>query len=473
MGNNFIKRGVTIYSFKTLVSEGRLSWEECIRKIVNLGITGVEFLGQLYFRECPNINKDDVVAWKEMMWNYGTKTIAHDFFVDRTLYKGRNLTFRESLKIIENHIKFASAIDCPIVRVGGTFDPELFREAVPICEDCGVKLGVEIHSGTSSWVLPVIQEIINVIRRVNSPFLGIIPDMSMFQTCIHDHQMAVRRAHKANLSEQKINDMKKAFVNESLETYRALCKKFETESKNEAVRYAYRTFYNMEKHDPKELIELMPLAIHIHGKFWEMDENNDEPQINYKEVLPIIVNSDYKGYISAEYEGLLEPGQDAFEPQRRYQKMLDKYLGASYPSFPDPEIRLPSKDITILSTRGFKNRKGIGDKITGVEIYARNFYYRGIPLSLVEDVEVIIDGFSYKNDRISFEVDGEIFTFAAMASVTQFYWNYGHYATIIVDLPGGLDESISHTVTIKHVTRTYYLPGNVQDEATLELNALK
>jgi hypothetical protein len=64
---NFIKRGVTIYSFKELVSEGRLSWEECIAAIVNMGITGVELLGQLFFRECPEVNREDNEKWQKMM----------------------------------------------------------------------------------------------------------------------------------------------------------------------------------------------------------------------------------------------------------------------------------------------------------------------------------------------------------------------------------------------------------------------
>jgi sugar phosphate isomerase/epimerase len=473
MGDNFIKRGVTIYSFKGLVSEGRLTWDECISKIVNLGINGVELLGQLYFRECPDINKEDVASWKKMMWRYGTKTIAHDFFVDKTLFRGRDLTLREGLRIIENHIKFAHAIDCPIIRIGGTFNPELFRMAAQICEEYGVKLGVEIHSGASSWSLPVIQDLINIIKQVDSPYLGIIPDMSMFQIRLLDTHMSIRRAHSIGMSEEKICDMKKAFEQESLENYRAMCLKQKEEASDPRVKEVMNLFSYVEKHDPKELAELMPLVIHVHGKFWDMDENNEETQINYKDVLPVFLQAGYDGYISAEFEGVLKPGQDAFEPQRRFQKMLDKYLGAAYPSFPDPVIRPPAEDIKCLSNKGFKNRKNTNGDITGIEIYARCFYYRGIPLCLVETVQVSIDDIVYNADKISFGIDGEIFTFAQMASVTQFYWNYGHLATVIVDLPGGLDESRSHKIGFKFNLRTYYLPFLYGDEAVLELRAIK
>jgi sugar phosphate isomerase/epimerase len=470
---NFIKRSVTIYSFKEMVSEGRLTWDECISKITNLGITGVELLGQLYFRECPQVNTEDVAAWKNMMWRYGTKTIAHDFFVDKFMYRVRSLTRREGVRVIEDHVKFAAAIDCPIIRIGGTFDPELFRLAAPICEDYGVKLGVEIHNGSSSWILPEIQETINIIKQLNTPYLGIIPDMSMFQEKILDTSMAVRLALRNHVDPKLVKDLQKAYENESNEAFRARCDKLMEAESDPGKRMGIFNIRRSENHDPKELIEHMPYVIHIHGKFWEMTEDCEEPSINYKEVLPILVQQGYEGYISAEFEGMLSPEEDPFEPQRRYQKLLDKYLDASYPSFPEVTPRPPIEDIQCLSSRGYKNRKGADGKITGVELYVRSSYYRGIPLCLVEDVEVKIDGVSYGTEKISFEIDGEVFSFAQMATVTAFYWNYGRLATVIVDLPGGLDEKKKHEVYFKYVLRTYYLPFQWGGEATLNLDVVK
>lgn len=474
--SNYIKRSVTIYSFMNMVLTGQLTWDECISKITNLGITGVELLGQLYFRECPEVNPEDVASWKEMMWRYGTKTVAHDFFVDKYMYRGRALTRREGTRVIENHIKFASAIDCPIIRIGGTFDPELFREAAPICEDYGVKLGVEIHNGSSSWILPEIQETINIIRQLDTPYLGIIPDMSMFQQRLADNSMAISNTLKGGLVDhQFIRDMQAAYENESMSTYVARCNKLldEIGDSDPAKRNFIIQCRRSENHDPRTLLEHMPYIIHIHGKFWEMDENCEETSINYKETLPVLVEGGYEGYISAEFEGRLPEGSDPFEPQIRYQKMLDRYLGESYPSYPDPKPRAPISDVQCLSNKGYKNRKNSDGETTGVEIYARSTYYRGIPLALVENVEVSIDGVAYGTDKISFEIDGEVFSFAQMETVTAFYWNYGHLATVIIDLPGGLDESVKHEVYFKYELRTYYLPFQWGGNATLMLDAIK
>jgi sugar phosphate isomerase/epimerase len=473
--SNFIKRGVTIYSFKEMVSAGILTWEECISKIVNLGITGVELLGQIYFRECPELNKEDISTWKKMMWRYGTKTVAHDFFVDKFMYRGRALTLRESAKIIEKNIKFAAAIDCPIIRIGGTFDPELFRMAKPVCEEYGVKLGVEIHAGSSSWIQPQIQETINIIRQLGSPYLGIIPDLGMFQQHISENCMGRVLALKGGADLGFVDELIKVYENESSDAFRSRCEKMleGIPEHDTAKRTAILTISRCENHDPKELLEHLPYIIHVHGKFWEMTEDCDEPNINYRGILPILVENGYDGYISAEYERMTPPGPDAFEPQIRFQKMLDRYLGGLYPSFPDPVLRPAIEDIQCLSSKGYKNRRNDKGEVNGVELYARSSYYRGIPLCLVEEIEVKIDGVAYDTGKISFEIDGEIFTFAQMATVTAFYWNYGRLATVIVDLPGGLDEDKKHEVYFRYALRTYYLPFLWGDETTLQLDTIK
>ena len=468
---NYIKRGMTIYSFKQLVAEGKLTWGEAIGNAARLGITGMELLGQLFFRDCPEWHEEDVQAWKDLMWKYGTKTVCHDFFVDRTMYRGRELKLREAVDIVRRHVKFAAAIDCPIIRIGGTFLPELFAEAAPICEDYGVKLGVEIHNGSSSWLLPDIQRTIEIIRQKNTPYLGIIPDMSMFQKHIRDAAYFVRGARAQGVRGDLIELMKQAYEEESNAAYVERCNRMLAETSDPAEQAFLIQCRRTEYHDPKTLLEHMPYIVHIHGKFWEMDEACEETSIDYAGVLPVLIEGGYDGYISAEYEGGPVNG-DYFEPQRRYQKMLDKYLG-EYPGYPTVAPRASAnEDIQVLSNRGYRNLKNEQGETTGFEVYARCYYYRGIPLCLVDDCSVTVDGVKYGPDKIRFQVDGETFTFAQMATVQAFYWNYGYLANIQVDLPGGLDPKVPHEITLDYTLRTYYLPFNHHASATLKLTAI-
>lgn len=470
--SNFIKRGVTVYSFKEKVTLGEMTWDDCIAQMANMGVNGIEFLGQLFFRNCPDINKEDIAAWKEMMWKYGTKTVAHDFFVDQTMFNNRKLTLRESVDIVKRHVQFAKAVDCPIIRIGGTFDPELFRQATPICEEYGVKLGVEIHNGSSSWILPSIQKTIDIIRQVDTPYLGIIPDMSMFVKHIMDSAYFVRFARRDGVREDLIAYMKEAYENESNEAYRARCDRMLLETSDKAEQSFIIQCRRTEYHDPRLLLEHMPYTMHIHGKFWEMDENCEETSIDYPNILPVLVEGGYNGYISAEYEGAPITEGDAFEPLRRYQKMLDKYLGET-PNYPVNISGKKATDVQVLSNKGYKNRYDENGNCTGFEVYARCFYYRGVPLCLVDDCQISVDGEHFSTDKISFCVEGETFKFSEMSTVQAYYWNYGHLATIIVDKPGGLDESVEHTFDYSHRLRTYYLPFNHTGKAVVTMGKVK
>ena len=105
-GHN-IKRGITIYSWHRQVEAGQLTWDDCIKAAVKMGCNGIELLGQLFFRYCPEPLQEDIDAWEALMWKYGTKMICHDFFVDMTMYAHRRLTVKEGVDIIRRHALFA------------------------------------------------------------------------------------------------------------------------------------------------------------------------------------------------------------------------------------------------------------------------------------------------------------------------------------------------------------------------------
>jgi hypothetical protein len=47
----------------------------------------------------------------------------------------------------------------------------------------------------------------------------------------------------------------------------------------------------------------MPRVVHVHGKFYEIDEAGDEPSIDHETIMDVLVRAGYTGYISSEWEG--------------------------------------------------------------------------------------------------------------------------------------------------------------------------
>src|SRR5262245_30426391 len=77
-------------------------------------------------------------------------------------------------------------------------------------------------------------------------------------------------------------------------------------------------------------------------------------------------------------------------------------------------------------------------KITGFKFGARLPYYRGIALSLVEDIVVKVDGQEVPKEAIKFNAHDNTYTLQQMETEVDDRWNMGEVAHIIVEKEGGL-----------------------------------
>ena len=96
-------------------------------------------------------------------------------------------------------------------------------------------------------------------------------------------------------------------------------------------------------------------------------------------------------------------------------------------------------------------------KVTGFRFGARLPYYRGIALSLVEDIAVKVDGQEMPKESILFSAHGNTYTLKQMESETEDRWNMGEVAHIIVKKEGGLPKG-DHKVFLLLNMRIAYLP---------------
>lgn len=94
-------------------------------------------------------------------------------------------------------------------------------------------------------------------------------------------------------------------------------------------------------------------------------------------------------------------------------------------------------DRFIIHDKGFRNTYEKG-KRTGFVINARINYYRGIPLSMLEDICVIVDGEKFLPDQMTFVVGDRKFSFREMNEVSDINWFFGDDLRIEIAKPGGL-----------------------------------
>ena len=128
----------------------------------------------------------------------------------------------------------------------------------------------------------------------------------------------------------------------------------------------------------------MPLIGHIQAKFYEMTDEGTEYSIPYDEIVPVLIEGGFDGYLSSEYEGNRHI-QDAFavdsvEQVRRQHAMFARLLG---------EEDCLMFDQYIVCEENFRARD---DGRTGGVVEVRMPYYRGLTLSMVEAVDLTLDG---------------------------------------------------------------------------------
>lgn len=100
----------------------------------------------------------------------------------------------------------------------------------------------------------------------------------------------------------------------------------------------------------------------------------------------------------------------------------------------------------------------VSDQITGFELKTNITYYRGIPLSMVNDISVEVDGEKVPHEDITCSVDEvDWFTLDEMETVTTYKWEYGEPLTVRVKRNGGLSKG-THEIALDVIVRTAYIP---------------
>ncbi|WCT79590.1 C-glycoside deglycosidase beta subunit domain-containing protein [Novosphingobium humi] len=92
----------------------------------------------------------------------------------------------------------------------------------------------------------------------------------------------------------------------------------------------------------------------------------------------------------------------------------------------------------------------------GFSFLGRLPYYRGLGLSMIEDIIVSVDGEAVPREAIRFCVRGQTYTLDEMETVYDNRWNFGEQARIIA-LSGELAAG-DHAITFAVRMRVSYLP---------------
>ncbi|MNM63594.1 Xylose isomerase-like TIM barrel [compost metagenome] len=319
-----IKLGVTLFSFTDNYCKGIFTLEDCIRTAKELGAEGYEIVGSQMVRSYPYVSDKFLGEIKAMNSHYDIEAICYGANMDRGMRADRNLTEDEMLSRAINDLKTANKLGCKVMREQFLMSPNAMKRLAPYAEEYDVKVGIEIHNPEIPSS-PIMQEYLEVFEKSSSKHIGFIPDFGCFATKPNKPHWERALAQGAPLELLEMSrDLRLQGV-----PMREAAEKLQKAGANGPVMAAFNGMYGFVQFsnnpDYEGLKKIMPYCFEMHGKFHYVGEDLVEASIPYAELLSIIKESDFNGYIVSEYEQ--EGPYDAVEQVKRHLNMEKKILG--------------------------------------------------------------------------------------------------------------------------------------------------
>jgi sugar phosphate isomerase/epimerase len=288
------KRGVSIYSY-TRELNITMTLEDAMMDMYDMGATGIEILANGHIPNYPNPTDEWVEYWFGLCKKYNITPVEYGHWVDSRLYKGKTLDAKESYAQLEKDIKLAHRLGFTVLRtklgvIDDVLNPvenwrDIIKMALPLAAENNVVMCPEIHIPTA-LKSKMIDDYVEFIQKNNTKNFGLNIDFSTFQTYLDPRGWS--------MPGMPANGDPCSF--------------------------------------PDDIIPLLPYVYACHAKFIYMDENFREPYIPYNQIIKVLKENNWNGYMLSEHEdnidrpGKKDPGYIS-DQLHRHHIMMKRILG--------------------------------------------------------------------------------------------------------------------------------------------------
>ncbi|SDG58428.1 C-glycoside deglycosidase beta subunit domain-containing protein [Microbacterium pygmaeum] len=296
--------GLTLYSASAEFRAGWYDFDGLLDRVAELGIgPGIEIVASQVVPTYPVVSDEFVRTWRAAFDRHGFAESSFGANLDMGRRRDRDMTPDEEFAFSELMFQGAKKLGFPLVRIQSA-KPELLRRLLPIAEKLNLKLAYEIHApmGPNADAVLKVRE---TYAELDSPLLGFVAD---FSSTMHSMSPTLLRAvQRAGLDDEALQTLQAIWATEA--TMQERQQEFIGYLKGRDFdpgrlgSFAHLAF-NMHGHvAPQEWADIMPQILHVHAKFYDIDENGQEPAIDYPELVRVFVEGGYRGYWSSEWEG--------------------------------------------------------------------------------------------------------------------------------------------------------------------------
>ena len=310
-----IKLGLSLYSLTSEWAAGRYDLRGILDVVAGAGIgPGIEINASQMLRTYPHVGDGFVREWHDAFDRHGFVASSFGCNLDMGRRRDRDMTPDEEYEFTEAQFRSAHALGFRKARIQSA-KPELIRRLVPLADELGLTLGWEIHApmGPNSPQVVALRELYD---EIDSPRLGFVAD---FSSTMHSMSPTLLRAlTKKGLAPADLDRLQEIWATDAgiNERHAEFVDYLHSRGiRPESLGSFARLAFNMHGHvDPREWTDIMPRIVHVHAKFYDIDQHGDEPAIDYPAHVRELVAGGYSGFMSSEWEGHAFADLDEADP---------------------------------------------------------------------------------------------------------------------------------------------------------------
>jgi sugar phosphate isomerase/epimerase len=306
-------QGVTLYSFTRAFHGREYDLEGLIRKTAAEGYgPGLEIIGFSSFRGFPEID-DAYAGWfRDLVAETGLVQTSLAINADIGIHRDRLLNQDELIEYMRRQIEAAAKLGFPIARVQISIEPDSMEALAPVAERYGVTLALEVHADQYASH-PRILALRDRYEKVGSPFLGFTMDWGA--TTVGFAPSLLEAYRRRGASEEllgKVVELWDEFYEQGPPADQAdhgqrfgrfIGLAAQNGRPDLGIDFAINGTGLFGPARVDDWLAIMPWITHVHGKFFGIDENREEPSVPVRDLVKLLVDNGYRGAISSEYEG--------------------------------------------------------------------------------------------------------------------------------------------------------------------------
>jgi sugar phosphate isomerase/epimerase len=323
-----MKLGTTLYSLTPEFHARRYDAFGLIDEVGRRGLgPGLEIVGFQSIKGFPDVSPEFERRFKDAVDRNGLSPSSICANVDLGRRPGRWMDEDEIVAYMEPQLRAAAQLGFPVVRMQFGASAAVMERLVPTAEKAGVTMGMEIHSPHTVHH-PVMIALRELYDRLDSPAVGFIPDFGA--SVLRHPPMLFEAFERAGVPDEATAAMVELWNADGDPFERRLILFDRMQEMGVAGHHATlvaKGFNLFGRQDPGDWAEIGDRIVHVHGKFFEVDEDGNEPAVPYDALVRVLTDVGYTGFISSEWEGWhWIDGRDGFAVLEQHHALLRRLL---------------------------------------------------------------------------------------------------------------------------------------------------